>query len=156
MIWFVFSLGLLVGFLVGVVLDDALNLYRASRKEAPMDSGRRRISTGLTFALVVVVLIQAAVGVMLILTRKDASDYFRCSAQYDAQAAQSSSARLQVAEDVDSAMDDLIRAVASEDRQGFKDALSAYLKLRETQQQQRSNLPPAPDEVCGDVKEVRR
>lgn len=151
MIALVGFLGLVVGFLIGVVFDDALDLIRASRKERDMNR-RTRVGRGaLAAALAVAVLMQVTVGVLLILTRNTSANYAECTGRWQQSFSEGYQARLSDSIPVQNALDDLIRAVAAQDRETFKAALARYVKLRDAQERGRkaNPLPPLPETLCG-------
>lgn len=156
MIALFFALGLLLGFLVGVVIRDALDLL-ASRKEKrmPLSSPAHRL---FTVAFVVSLLFNSAVGVLLIVTRKSAEDYSRCTADWQQEFAAAYQARLAASIDVSEAMDAVVRAVYAQDREAFAKSVRAYVKTRDQQESDRADnpLPPLPDRVCGAAAKVRR
>lgn len=144
------ALGLLVGFLIGVVFDDALDLFRASRRERDMN--RSSIGRGaLAGGLVVAVVLQVTVGVLLILTRHATGDYAACTGRWQQDFSVAYKTRLADSIPVQNALDNLIRAVASQDRAKFQASLARYVKLRDAQEKGRKEnpLPPLPETLCG-------
>lgn len=147
----------IAGFLSGVVYNDALDLYRAARKESDMPTSRitnRVLTAGLYIALVLNFLL----GVMLIQQRatvantaRDFASYSRCTADWQRDFYEATSARYNAAKAVSSAMDEVIKAVATKDTERFRVAITKYLAVREEQnsERRRSPLPPLPDKVCG-------
>lgn len=109
-------------------------------------------------SLVLAVAIQASVGVLLYQTRQSADDYASCSAEWQQQFGGAYRARVAASIEVDVAQDAVFRAVAAEDPAGFQAALDAYIKVRDNQVKERAKnpLPPLPEQLCGDPKEVRR
>lgn len=160
MIWLVFALGLLLGFLVGVVMRDALDLYRSSRKAAPsMKTPPRPIPRHLLAGLLILTLVlNTAVGVLLILTRQSTAAYTSCAASWQQQFGEAYQARLDASVAVSGAMDDVVKAVAAEDPKAFRDAVQRYVRIRAEQdaERRRNPLPPLPETLCGSAEEVRR
>lgn len=158
MIWLVFALGLLLGFLVGVVFGDALALYRSSRKVRPMKTPALHSRRALMIALIATVVLNATVGVLLILTRESTADYTRCTATWQQQFGEAYQTRLDASVAVSGAMDDVVKAVASKDADAFRGAVERYVQIREQQDRERSRnpFPPLPETLCGSPEEVRR
>lgn len=159
MIWLVFALGLLVGFLVGIVSGDALDLYRASRKDRPMSPSNTGWKRGLpVVALVVTVALNVVVGLLLILTRESTARYTECSADWQQQFGTAYRARLDASIDVGTAMDGVLMAVDSNDPSSFNTAVDRYVALRQAQDRERraNPLPPLPETLCGTPSEIRR
>lgn len=159
MIWLVFALGLLLGFLVGVVMRDAFDLYRSSRKAAPhMKTEPRPVPRVLIGLLILTLLLNGIVGVLLILTRQSTAAYTSCSATWQQQFGEAYQARLDASVAVSGAMDDVVTAVATDDRDGFREAVQRYVRIRAEQdaERKRNPLPPLPETLCGTAEEVRR
>lgn len=110
-----------------------------------------------TIALVLTVALNAIVGLLLIGTRQSTENYAKCSADWQQQFGTAYRARIAASMKVDEAQDQVFRAVAAQDTDAFKAALSRYVKLRDNQEAEREKnpLPPLPDVLCGDPKEVR-
>lgn len=160
MIWLIFTLGLAVGFLIGVTTRDAFDLIKPSRPARRKESlvlstpAHRRI----TLLLVVTLLANMLVGVLLIITRKSAEDYSKCSAAWQQAFATGYQARYDAARAVDLSIDKILRSlVAGDDEQAKRDGV-AYVALRDRQirEQAKNPLPPLPEGVCGKPGEVRR
>lgn len=154
-----FGLGIALGFLVGIAADDALDLYRASRKERPhmrLDVEinprkwftRRRVLVAFG---AFVVLVQFTVGVLLILTYTSTSRYTECSATWQEQFGRSYAARSQAATEVSAAIDRVVVAVDAQNRAETRTALDNYLEVRQDQDRARrlAPLPEPPDVLCG-------
>lgn len=111
-----------------------------------------------TIALVLTLTLNAVVGGLLIQTRQSAEDYASCSAEWQQQFGTAYRARIAASIEVDSAQDDVFRAVAAGDPEKFKTALANYIKVRDAQKRERAKnpLPPLPEQLCGDPKKVRR
>lgn len=156
MIALFFALGLLLGFLVGVVFRDALDLIAARKeKRMPLSSPAHRMFTVL---LVVSLAFNSAVGILLIVTRQSSEKYARCTAEWQQEFASAYQARLAASVDVDTALDAVIRAVYKQDRDAFAKSVRAYVRTRDQQESDRADnpLPQLPERVCGNVSEVRR
>lgn len=161
MAWLIFALGLFVGFLAGVVLDDALDLYRASRKERRMTKPPRRSAAsrvarweGLTPALLALaVLLQLAVGVVMIVERSNRAEYDACTTRWQQDFAAAYQARIASSTEAANALEQVIRAVGAEDPARFRVSIAEYLRLRDTQirDQKKNPYPPLPDELCGEA-----
>lgn len=109
-------------------------------------------------SLVLGVTLNAVVGVLLIQTRQSAQDYASCSAQWQQQFGTAYRARVAASIEVDAAQDAVFRAVAASDPKAFKVALADYIEVRDQQKREREKnpLPPLPEQLCGNPKEVRR
>lgn len=155
MIALIFALGLLVGLLVGVVLRDAIDLLTRKEKRMPLSSPAHRM---FTIAFVISLLFNSLVGVLLIVTRQSSETYARCTAEWQQEFAAAYQARLAASMDVDTALDAVIRAVNSKDREGFAKSVRAYVRTRDQQETDRADnpLPPLPARVCGDPTEAGR
>jgi hypothetical protein len=154
---------LLIGFLVGVVLEDAYGLYRIARKDRPMPkpSGRQILGG----VLVVAVVLQLLVGVLLIDARRDLSqsnrevdEYVSCTTGWQQDFAAAYRARIAVAEDTAAAMEEVVRSVAADNPERFDAAVADYIAVRDEQitEQRRRPYPPLPDELCGPMPEESR
>lgn len=141
--------GLVVGFLAGIVFDDAFDLYRSSRKERPMSPTRNHTLNRwlLTFVLVV----NAGLAAFLIYQRAESEDFTHCTSEWQGEFAQAYSARSNSAADTQNALDHLLDAVAASDRDRFRAALDNYQKLRRDQVADRkaNPLPELPEQACG-------
>lgn len=146
---------LLVGFLAGIALDDALDLYRHSRKAKNMKANVHPPSgrTMWTIALAVVVLAQILVGGLLIKTRIDNADYVSCTSKWQQDFASAYQARLTASTDASAALERVIRGVDSEDLGRIRVAVDEYLELRSEQvkSQQSNPYPALPDQLCGET-----
>lgn len=162
MIWLVFTLGLLVGFLGGVVGRDAFDLYRDSRKERTMNDKHSGGGANifLTVLLGVVVAAQLFVGVLLIDSRRDladsernASDFAACNVRWQQEFAAAYQARVKASTDVTEALERVVRAVDAQDQSEFRDAVDAYIEVRDRQDREvdRNQYPPLPSELCGEA-----
>lgn len=109
-------------------------------------------------ALVLTLVLNTVVGVLLITTRQSTAAYSRCTAEWQQQFGEAYRARVAASSAVDNAMDGVVRAVAAEDSEAFKLAVQKYVGLRDEQAETRKKnpLPPLPEVLCGDPKEVRR
>lgn len=161
----VLSLG--VGFLAGIALDDALDLYRASRKERRMSQiGKPNSRAILGVLLGFAVALQLGVGVLLIDARRDLADserrnadiaerltvYTDCTTRWQQSFAAAYQARVESSTAASNALEKVVRAVDAQDSDRFRDSVDAYLLLRDRQikDQQRNPYPPLPDELCGE------
>lgn len=144
------ALGLVVGFLAGVVFDDALDLYRASRKERPMPTRSHTLNRWL---LVIVLAINSLLAGFLIVQRAHTAEFTSCTAEWQSDFLAAYEVRSDAASDVQHALDALLDAVDDEDRARFAEALSSYQELRRNQIATRraTPLPPLPERVCGEV-----
>lgn len=152
MIVLVGALCLFVGILIGVVLRDALDLFRAARASRRDNMNRTSVGKGaLATALIVAVVMQVIVGLLLILTRASTESYSRCTGRWQQDFSTAYQARISDSIPVQNALDDLIRAVAAQDKGTFERALNRYVKLRDAQEQGRKDnpLPPLPEQLCG-------
>lgn len=159
--------GLAVGLLAGVAMRDAFDLLMQSKKERKM-STTRKVSLGRALAtsvLVVGVVFQLVVGVLLIDSRRDQArseraaadaererdNYSKCMDRYQQNFAAAYKARLEASTDVNNAIERVIRAVAMQNSDEFRDAIGAYIAVRDEQDQQRKDnpYPPLPDDLCG-------
>lgn len=150
----------LLGVLAGVVLDDALDLYRASRKDRPMRLHLPNGRTLLGAALVVAVLLQFAVGVMLIDARRDLdnsvrrqSEFAACNVRWQQSFAAAYQARVRASADVTEALEQVVRAVDTQNPNRFREAVTTYIELRDRQDREvrRNQYPPLPAELCGEA-----
>lgn len=155
--WLVGLLGLAVGFLAGIACDDALDMWRDSRrgrsrhtKGNPMR--RPGFDTVIRTALVLIVVVNVFLGILLIQQRASSSDFTECVATYQRDFGRAYAARSDAANETSAALDRLVLAVAAEDRAKFRRALAAYVEQRERQDRERTGnpLPPLPTKLCGD------
>lgn len=151
----VFALGVLVGVLIGIAIDDALDVLKKEHFRMPFSTPAHRV---MTVGLIVSILANMACGILLLLTRKSANDYYSCMGDWQQKAAIATKARADANAEVQQATDAIIRAVATQDRAGFQKALAAYVALRQRQDEQRKAhpIPDLPDRACGDATGVRR
>lgn len=153
MTWLVGALGLLVGFLIGVVSRDALDLMRASRKESRMPETKvHSWSRALAVVLLILTLtLNVVVGGLLIKTRINAATYSQCVARWQQDFSTGYKARYDASVKVSTAMDAIVEAVGGQSRDEFTAAIQQYRELRATQKakQQANPLPPLPETLCG-------
>lgn len=161
-LWLCCLLCLLVGFLAGIALDDALDLIRSSRKARAMTVNNPHIPTGRTVmwaVLIFAVGVQVLVGGALIKSRfelqnaeRDRAEYESCSNRWQQDFATAYKARVKSSTEASNALEVVIRAVGAQDPDRFRAAVAEYLRLRDTQisEQQKNPYPPLPDELCGD------
>lgn len=144
------GLGLIVGFLAGIAFDDALDLYRASRKERTMSPTRNHTLN--RWLLLVVLVVNGVLGAVLIYQRAVSEDFTSCTATWQSDFAEAYTARSDAAADTQEALDELLAAVESGSRSEFRRELGEYQNLRDTQVAARTAnpLPPLPERVCGE------
>lgn len=150
----IFALGILIGIMIGVLLDDAVALLRKEHVTLPTMSVRLLGYIGLILSL----LLSAGVGALLLLTRASASDYYSCMADWQQQAASATRVRAEANEEVQNAMDRVMTAVVARDTEQISAALKAYVSLRTKQNTDRKEAPypDLPDKVCGEPEGIRR
>lgn len=148
----------LVGVLVGVVLDDAWDVFRTRRPRRaavvahPVQWLLRWLRSN---ALILVVIAFAAsqllLALLLIQQRAATAEYIRCTASWQQRFSASYTARVDAAKVVSEAMDRVMDAVASKDPKEFRRALRDYISVRNQQvAAQEANPPPEPpQEACG-------
>lgn len=143
-------LGLIVGFLIGIALDDALDLYRASRKEDTMSPTRNHTLN--RWLLTVVLVVNAVLGGVLIYQRAESADFTRCTAEWQTDFAGAYKARSDAAAATQEALDELLDAVAEQDREAFRRELADYQQVRRnyTATRKAKPLPALPERVCGE------
>lgn len=158
---------LCVGFLAGIALDDAFDLYRASRKERRMSKiGKPNNRTVLGVLLSIAVALQLGVGLLLIDARRDLASserrgvevaenlavYTDCTTRWQQSFASAYRARIESSTAASDALEEVIRAVDAESPDRFRASVDAYLLLRDQQinDQKRNPYPPLPDELCGE------
>lgn len=148
----IFALGLLVGFLAGIALDDAFDLYRASRKERRMKTSKPTRGTILGVVLSIAVLLQLGVGVLIIVERAARQEYADCTTRWQQSFAAAYQSRIESSTAASDALEAVIRAVDAEQPDRFREAVDDYLLLRDRQikDQKRNPYPPLPDELCGE------
>lgn len=167
-------LGLLVGFLAGVAVSDALEILGREKMMLHRSNCRPlRIIRNLPMLLLgVFVACLAACSVLLIVqnarltdasdrarqalervqdTSEDLAQFSSCVALYQQSFGVAYQARYVAGVQVSAAMDDIVRAVASGDRVAIHRAIDAYIRVREHQQseQLQNPLPPLPTTLCG-------
>lgn len=155
----IFGLGIALGFLIGIAADDALDLYRSSRKDRramrlDLELNPRKWFTRRRLLVAMggfVVLTQFTVGVLLILTYTTTSRYTECSATWQEQFGRSYAARSEAATEVGVAIDRVVIAVDAGNRAEARNALDNYLDVRAEQDaaRRRAPLPEPPDVLCG-------
>lgn len=148
----VFALGLLVGVLIGVVIRDAIDLLRSSRKDKPMRKLRELWSGHIVvIAFVLVLVANFGLGVLLVVSRDSATKYATCVAQWQQDFGSAYKARYHSSVQVGNAMDRVLKAVADQDADKFKAAVAHYNGLRDKQITARAKnpLPKLPATVCG-------
>lgn len=158
MIAMVGGLGLALGFLAGIALDDALDLWiasrraRTTRKEPRMH--RPTTDTILRAGLILILVANTVLGVLLIQQRATSGNFAECVATYQRDFGRAYAARTTAAQKTSDALDRLVVAVARDDAKAFQRALDAYVVARETQQaeRRRNPFPPVPTELCGDPR----
>lgn len=153
----IFITGLVLGFPIGVMFDDALDLYRASRgKDIPvrLPSGRTLLSWGLAMVLA----LNLAVGVLLIQTRvtaertaEELAAYSVCVSSWQQDFATAYKARYAASVPVSDALDEIVQAVETGDTGRMRAAIADYLRVRDAQTMERDQnpLPPLPEQLCG-------
>lgn len=151
------ALAFCVGFACGVLLDDAWDLYREQLKETHMRKlsiprpRRPSFRQVAAFGLVLAVVMQLAVGAMLIFTRLATDQYARCTAQWQQQFGSAYAARIDASTEVSTAIDDIVTSVGAEDQTAFREAVTRYLAVRAQQDKDRAQnpYPPLPQALCG-------
>lgn len=150
----------LIGVVVGIVLQDSIELIRASRKECtmPVPNASARERALWRVLLIVTVAAQVAVAGMLIITRSANEEYARCTATWQQQFAQAYTARANAAAEVSKAIDDILLAADAGDRDASRVGVDRYVALRHQQDLDRakSPLPALPEAVCGKASEGGR
>lgn len=125
-IWTAAGLGMVVGFLCGVTIDDALDMWRASAlsRGKPFRIRRPSQTTLLAVGLATVLVVNGVIGVALIGQRARSDAFAQC---------------LETSGQAQRALDAIVFAVASDDRGKLNSALKDYIALR--------SRPPS--ELCG-------
>lgn len=165
-LWQWLTLTFTLGFIAGFVFDDAYEMFRDSmrRKEAPVKTtttaeneapASQRSQNRLNYlgiVMVVMTLSLVLVTVLFIFTLSKITDYSQCTSVWQQQFGQAYTARVAANEQVDSAMDDIVFAVASDDKEDFAKAVNAYVAVRAKQDAERikNPVPPLPEVLCGD------
>ena len=159
-VW-IFAAGLALGFPIGVMFDDALDLYRDSRKERTVKQDFQKMTgtrAGLTGLLAVMVVLNFGVGLLLITTRvtaqvtaSDLAVYSACTSRWQQDFANAYRARYDSSLPVSDALDEIVEAVAADDRPRMNLAIANYLQVRKEQKVERAlnPLPPLPEQLCG-------
>lgn len=127
---------------------------------------RKRMTQIGIAALSFLLIVNAATAALLILTRARTEAYATCAAQWQQQFSvayverdNANQARLASAATVSDAMDNIVTAIAKDDREGFNAAITNYLQVRERQNEVRAKqdeeraknpLPPLPETLCGE------
>jgi hypothetical protein len=150
--------GLATGIVVGVVLDDALELMRDSRR-APEHARRAAgwlVNNIMFIGLLLVVILQATVGILLLTTKADLSQTVRCQAAYNQQFSQTYRTRVAAAEQVRRRQFQVFLVVTQardappsseqEFERRFERALDDYIEAE--QNYQKLNIPPLPSTFC--------
>lgn len=122
--------------------------------------------------LVVSLLLNVAVGALLYLTRKSATDYQTCMADWQQQFSKANKARSDAAALADQAqqrswdgLDDVINQIKPDNGAVFAQALNDFRMLRSKQRSEEASqaqarsknpLPELPQTQCGNPKEIRR
>lgn len=163
MAWLIFVLGLLLGVLIGVVLRDALDLYRQSRQSRKARDMNKvhppKIQSVLWLLLALAVVLQLGVGGLLVYSRFDEQNdrkardaYQACTTNWQQEFASAYKARIESSTEAANALEEVVRAVDSENPERFRRAVDDYLSLRDTQvkDQEKNPYPPLPDELCGE------
>lgn len=151
----VFVLGLLVGVLAGIAMRDAVELWRASRKDKPMPNSSPAAAVlayrTLIALLSVAFVANAVTAVLLLTTRASATKYAECTAHWQQSWARAYEARYEPAVRASRALDRVIRSVADHDADEFHAAIAHYQHVRDEQNKARAShpLPPLPASVCG-------
>lgn len=133
------------------VYDHAEGDDTRSKPASRTDWGRR-ILTGM---LVLAVVLQVGVGVLLLLTRAETSEYTTCVGQWQQDFSVAYRARLADAVATSKATDRVFFAFAASVNTGKRGpsvaALQNYREVREAQDQGREKnpLPPLPETLCG-------
>lgn len=155
------TLSLLVGFLIGVVYRDALDLLRSGKE--PIVTTKPKQGQGLAYWTTVALLLVAFVanactGAFLLITRENATKYAECTAHWQQGWAKAYSARYSSSVKVGRSLDKVIEAVAEKDAKSFEKAIANYTTLRAKQAKARSThpLPALPSKVCGPPNEATR
>lgn len=146
-------LGLLVGFLCGIALDDAIDYLRTSRKEIRMEALDKpaRGDSWRTWLLVIALIANGGTAAVLIQARADTADFTRCTAQWQEDFFTAYSARTDANAETQDAIDRIVEAVNSPRQAGISAAVDNYVEVRKEQLAKRAAnpLPPLPEEACG-------
>lgn len=145
--------GLVVGFLAGVVFDDAFDLYRSSRKERPMSPTRSHALN--RWLLTIAIVANGVTAGFLIYQRAESAEFTRCTAEWQTDFYNAYQPRSQSVADTLLALDDVVSSVAKQDREEFSKALNKYQRLRRQQIADRkaNPLPELPEDACGGARE---
>lgn len=125
-----------------------------------------------TIALVLTLVLNAVVGLLLIVTRQNSiataerlketserlAEYTTCTAAWQQRFGEAYRARVDASKRVDTALDAVVRAVDAQDPDAFARSVDRYVELRDQQATARAEnpLPPLPEQLCGTPEEVRR
>lgn len=144
----------LVGLFVGREIDDLYYQTRALIKrgtDMTTPEKLRRRQFVLIWVLVGVLAANVFLGALLQITRIQQGDFTQCSAEYNQQFSEAYKARLQASTEATEALDRLVLAVNSKDREKFHAALANYVTLRTKAKAtaQANPYPPLPDQFCG-------
>lgn len=150
MTWFIGGLGLVVGFLAGVAFDDALELYRSSRKDRTMPTRNHTVNRWL---LTLVLVVNATIGGVLIYQRAVAEEFTRCTSEWQSDFYAAYVPRSRAFADTLEALDDVVSSTADRDQEQFDKALRHYQDVRRQQVADRkaTPLPELPENACGEV-----
>lgn len=146
------SLGLVVGFLAGIVFRDALDLYRSSRKDRRMSPTRNHTLN--RWLLTIAIVANGVTAGFLIYQRAESADFTRCTAEWQTDFYGAYQPRSQSVADTLAALDDVVASVAKRDQTEFDKALRNYQEIRRQQVADRkaNPLPELPETACGDAK----
>lgn len=139
------------------------NGYHLTELDDDRDGARPPWRTVLVWALLFVVLLNTALGVLLIVQREQTQrateratttaaqllDLTSCVATYQRDFGEAYSARAEAANQASRALDQLIFAVAADDRRRFRNALDEYVRIRRDQEDDRAANPLPPTTLCG-------
>lgn len=144
--------GLVIGFLAGIVFDDALDLYRSSRKERPVSPTRNHTLN--RWLLTIAIIANGATAGFLIYQRAESADFTRCTAEWQSDFYGAYQPRSQAVADTLAALDDVVSSVAKRDQTEFDKALTRYQRIRRQQVADRkaNPLPELPESACGDTR----
>lgn len=143
--------GLVVGFLAGIVFDDALDLYRSSRKERPVSPTKNHTLN--RWLIVVALTVNAITATFLIYQRADSAEFTRCTAQWQSDFYEAYEPRSDAIADTLAGLDGVVASVAKRDQSEFDAALEKYQEIRRQQVADRkaNPLPELPEKACGEA-----
>lgn len=152
--WAWLSLGVGLGFTVGILWDDALIRFRNARKERKLPTRRLTKPTYrqmLGGGLILVGVLQVIVGALLVLTYVRTAEYTECTASWQQQFGSAYAARIEASTEVSTAIDDIVTSVGAEDPTAFNVAVTKYLQVRAQQDKDRASnpYPELPQTLCG-------